>query len=352
MIMNVKTMKQTLIYGTFLFTGCILVTWLFNYYSTGSKGYTILIPTNHPFQRLDGTNANISNYLLNEFIFLDRQKKRKRNILEVCRRKLTTNSTSQNGIKPSDFRALFVDDNRRLLYCEVPKVACTNWKRILLILTGKVNTTVAESLLSKDVHGELQNKYLKRLDEYTPDQIQYRLDNYYKFMFVREPFERLLSAYHNKFTSKYNGVFKKSFGRKIVKLYRKSPSNESLSRGDDVRFEEFVKYLIDTKTTKLRPFNPHWERYHKLCNPCFVQYDLIGKYETLREDVDLALSQMGVSHLVKFPDAVPKRKKTPEILAKTFANISDADIHQLWKIYSTDIALFGYEYPSFMINRA
>ena len=36
---------------------------------------------------------------------------------------------------------------------------------------------------------------LRPLEGYKPDQVEYMLNNYYKFMFVRHPLERILSSY-------------------------------------------------------------------------------------------------------------------------------------------------------------
>lgn len=280
----------------------------------------------------------------------ERQVKRKERVQQVCE-ELRRNSshrwlTSNKAIIRSTFHSLFVDDEHRLLYCAVPKVACTNWKRVLLTLSGRVESAKIENLSDNNVHRQLGKVYLKRLESYTTKEIQFRLNNYYIFMFVREPFERLLSAYRNKLASAEDEEFRRLYGREIIRRYRSRPSATSLQRGHDVSFEEFVRYLLDPKTTSREMLEPHWRPYHQLCHPCYINYDFIGKYETLDEDVDFVLRRLGVRHLVTFPTKVP-RKTSKELVAKQFANISGSDIRRLWKIYSLDFHLFEYKYPEY-----
>ena len=57
---------------------------------------------------------------------------------------------------------------------------------------------------------------------YTPEEIQYRLNNYRKALFVRRPVTRLLSAYLSKFRNmaKLQKTWEKMYGQRIVRTYR------------------------------------------------------------------------------------------------------------------------------------
>ena len=67
---------------------------------------------------------------------LESNRARLKRIKRICHR--SKHTSRSDPLKPKRFKGIYVDDTYRLLYCEVPKVACTNWKRILLLLSGKV----------------------------------------------------------------------------------------------------------------------------------------------------------------------------------------------------------------------
>jgi len=274
------------------------------------------------------------------------QKIHKKQLQFACKQLGFGNITrNNNGFGDINLSRIYVDDKYKLLYCEVPKIACTNWKRILLMLTGKMNTTDPEQLRHILVHSKYQRKYLRTLNTYDPKEILFKIKHYYKFMFVREPLERIVSAYRDKFVTSNNQLFRLRYGRKIILRYRKFPTNHSLQYGDDVRFIEFVQYLLDLKGDK--EFEAHWRFYNQLCQPCQLGYDFIGKYETLKEDASFILEELGIKGLVRFPrrpsNATPM---TADIMKSMFANISAKRIHDLWHLYSNDYSLFGYPYPT------
>ncbi|KAK2152302.1 hypothetical protein LSH36_332g01009 [Paralvinella palmiformis] len=241
-----------------------------------------------------------------------------------------------------DVSRIYVDDKYKLLYCEVPKVACTNWKRILLILTGKMNTTDPTQLRSSLVHTIYQSKYLRTLNTYRPEEILFRIRQYYKFMFVREPLERIVSAYRNKFLTSYNQPFRLRYGRQIIRRYRENATKHSLQYGDDVRFNEFVQYLLDLKANEV--FDIHWRHFYKLCHPCQLRYNFIGKHETLTEDVKFIFEELRIKQLFTFPEPPNKSQPTTDLTKSILANLSFKQLHDLWRLYSIDATLFGYSY--------
>ncbi|NXF79744.1 CHSTE sulfotransferase, partial [Sclerurus mexicanus] len=238
------------------------------------------------------------------------------------------------GQRRTVLRHLLVSDNDkyRFLYCYVPKVACSNWKRILKVLDG--------ALESVDVQGKMDHKSdLVFLGDMKPEEISYRLKHYYKFVFVRSPMERLLSAYRNKFGEIKE--YQQKYGVEIVRRYRKNGGN---SAGNDVTFEEFLQYLLDEDVERM---NEHWMPIYNLCQPCAVRYDFIGSYERLRDDADHVLEHIQAPSFIRFPERQAWYKPvTAQTLHYYLCNTQRRLIRELLPKYILDFSLFAYPLPN------
>ncbi|XP_056311963.1 carbohydrate sulfotransferase 11 isoform X1 [Danio aesculapii] len=269
---------------------------------------------------------------------------RRDQVAETCRAH-SASSRKRRVLTPSDLKHLVVDEDHELIYCYVPKVACTNWKRVMMVLSGRGKYSNPMEIPSNEAHVPSN---LKTLNQYSIPDINHRLKNYLKFLFVREPFERLVSAYRNKFTLRYNTSFHKRYGTKIVRRYRKNATTEALQSGADVKFQEFAEYLVDPGTQREAPLNEHWQTVYSLCHPCHIHYDLVGKYETLEDDANYVLKLVGEGDSLRFPSFAKSTRTTDQMAAMFFGNISSQQQSQLYQLYKLDFLMFNYSTPSYL----
>ncbi|MBN3296001.1 CHSTE sulfotransferase, partial [Amia calva] len=227
---------------------------------------------------------------------------------------------------------ILVNDKHKFLYCYVPKVACSNWKRVMKVLSG--------ALENVEVNIKMDHKSdLVFLADLKPEEIKYRLKTYFKFLFVRDPMERLLSAYRNKFGEIES--YQKKYGVEIIKRYR--PSSKE-STGDDVTFVEFMHYLVDEDVERM---NEHWMPIYHLCQPCAVKYDFIGSYEKLQADAHYVLQQIGAPPHIQFPERQSWYKPvTKQTLHYFLCSMPQKLIRDLLPKYIMDFSLFAYSLPN------
>ncbi|XP_058422703.1 carbohydrate sulfotransferase 13 [Diceros bicornis minor] len=264
---------------------------------------------------------------------------------DLLRRACSRHTRRQHLLRPEDLRHVLVDDSHGLLYCYVPKVACTNWKRVLLALSGRARGD-PRAIPAHEAHALGR---LPSLADFSRAEINRRLRAYLAFLFVREPFERLASAYRNKFARPYSAAFQRRYGTRIVRRLRPRPHPDALARGHDVRFAEFLAYLLDPRTRRDEPFNEHWERAHALCHPCRLRYDVVGKFETLAEDAAFVLRLAGAPGL-RFPAPPPRGTAAAARAqaARLFRDVSPFYQRRLFDLYRMDFLLFNYSTPAYL----
>ena len=218
-------------------------------------------------------------------------------------------------------------------------MATTNWKKVFLLLTGK-----AKSM--SEIGNPHDMTQFRKLRQYTREERKERISNYTKFLFVRHPHQRLISAYYDRLRydpSERDDNFQKIIGTEIIRRYRppNETSEDSLNLGHDVKFPEFVQFLTD-HTNPERLTNIHFRPIADLCYPCQMNYTFIGKYENLIEDVDRILHQVNVSLPFAFPSN-NKHSRTSQRLVRDFRSISDDQRNALFREYRNDFHLFNYD---------
>ncbi|XP_071849002.1 carbohydrate sulfotransferase 11-like isoform X2 [Apostichopus japonicus] len=225
----------------------------------------------------------------------------------------------------------------KVIYSFIPKAGCTNWKRILLLLKGVV--TSVDDLEQHEAHF-LVKKNMKLLSSYKVQEARHILKSYTKFVFVRNPFARILSAYKDKIEkpTKLNPKFRVFWNRKINLGLEKNASVV----GDNTTFIHYVDYLSNHSVNE-----DHWQTIITLSRPCEVQYDFIGKMETLDRDINFVLKNIirNTSERVLFRTSTnPTGSST--MLERYFAGVPRRNKQALYDQFKNDFLLFGYDKPA------
>lgn len=156
---------------------------------------------------------------------------------------------------------------------------------------------------------------------------QKTFDEYFKFTFVRNPFDRFISAY---FYLQEGGSNRTEADRKWAQEHI----------GHFENFSDFVKiWVTEDNIQKYIHFRPQidflTDKNGKNC------MDFVGRFENLSADYAKIVAQLGAESK-SLPHLNPSKKK------KSFRNcyLDKETIEIVRKVYARDLAAFGYDFPA------
>ncbi|EDV31767.1 uncharacterized protein Dana_GF15517 [Drosophila ananassae] len=276
--------------------------------------------------------------------------KRSEHLAAVCDRyKL------QEKYPPNPWEFFVSPGHNNLVWCNVFKAASSTWMYYFNILAGYDVKYLQRT--------EMQPLELARKKFPRPElaELMELLPSALSFLFVRDPFERILSAYRNKLEGNKN-TFYKALGNKIVHRFRRRNLGGPWPRCGPT-FEEFVRFLIAEHEAG-KKFDEHWAPIYSFCTPCSVNFTIIGKTETFQRDSEYIIRQAGLESLLLGLGKLPQRKlrkignqarsgvKSEALVERYFDDLDRSTLDQLLKIYRIDFELFDYDYRKYydMVN--
>ncbi|XP_030837159.1 carbohydrate sulfotransferase 14-like [Strongylocentrotus purpuratus] len=276
---------------------------------------------------------------------LNRQKVRKSVLRKACSELFNIHPSRDRKLTKKALASMqhtLVIDKYRLLYCYVPKVGCTSWKQLFLVAYGIVDIKDRQ----KSMHKE-SNSAFKTPGQLEQTEANKKLQDYTNFLFVRNPFSRLLSAYRQKMDGRNPQDRKQCpFCHSVTQWFITTDPKylKGRNKTQPYSFVEFVRFVIAQKTP-----NDHWTVQYELCHPCTVDYDFIGKYETVQEDAETFLRSATNDSSLKYPDTDPAKPITDsssdENMVKYYRTIPNDVFKSLIAFFYRDLRLFGYSIP-------
>jgi hypothetical protein len=210
---------------------------------------------------------------------------------------------------------------RRFVYFVVQKVACTSVKAALWPLFGSVEE-MGHRADGSVAWGNVHRAFALSGDQLPKPELLKRPDfpELFKFAFVRNPWDRLVSYYHSKVL--------------------RSPGEVQLSNRHgrfwpDMPFEEFARAVCQTPEVES---DPHFMSQHvTVCEDGQPMADFVGRFESMQEDFRVVADRLGI------PPTLPKlhptkgRREYREMYAPELARM-------VGERYREDIEVFGYHF--------
>jgi hypothetical protein len=186
----------------------------------------------------------------------------------------------------------------RLLYIAVPKAACTRVRMTLIELMQlgrNFDRDVNARLLSdREVHA--------RRFSGLPGVHQIGVVAFHRlvtdpralrFSFVRNPYERLISCWADKFQNQPLSPSNKD--NKFIQVYLRKRLNvdANLPAGQDkvLSFPDFVTFATATASHRV---DPHWQLQSDIIDIPGIRLDLVGRVESFERDFARVLDHVGV----------------------------------------------------------
>jgi hypothetical protein len=247
-------------------------------------------------------------------------------------KKLRRNAQRYAGWGCPPYRSrIIVDEERGFLYCPIPKAANTAWKAALL---GANCPADPQKLHRRDVGFT----YLSSVSEEKLAEIRHRL---FKFTFVRDPYSRLLSAFKDKFENASTcsdrpgrDPFWFKYGAKLKQDALAAGLAEN--SGPDLTFNEFVRLVCRMTPATM---NEHWHPQALLACVDEINYDFIGRFERLADDVPVALARLGLQSFPTLEDLRWRPTRALELVDTYY----DAELREMVRQkYDIDFRTFNY----------
>lgn len=242
------------------------------------------------------------------------------------------------------------------VYAPVPKVACSSLKKLLLKLLGDLAPGLPDFKSNKEdevhFHLFLDNLLsLARFQLHEANEILLSPD-IFKFTFVRNPFNRIASAYLNKFVTERANTNQWIHTKPVFESVH---GEQTDLLKDSISFRQFISYLCAARDADL---DKHWAPMHQIVKVPLMNF--IGRLETMEEDYAqlrrrLALPQLPLPHLNSSPEATLCAERGAfagtgnDIISTlpslpTVRQLYDDELEQaVLTRYKRDFELLGYE---------
>lgn len=171
-----------------------------------------------------------------------------------------------------------------------------------------------------------------------------RLGKYFTFAFVRNPWNRAVSAHKTlmKWRARYEALGDEAWSH--YNFWGLSAEKMILElMNDDLSFENFVHFIKNVERNHHEVINQHWRSQAGILQietypRGLIEYDFIGKLESVEVDFSYVTNKLNLE-----PETLPGLNASEKYNYKEYYKNTKL-IDDVGEYYTRDIEVFGYEY--------
>ena len=238
-----------------------------------------------------------------------------------------------------------MDKERKILFCLAPKLASTN---IRLLFAALNNVVDPSKVMDRYNHSRDLQAFRYRFSTVSEAEKEKTLATYFKFVMTRNPLERILSAYRNKFENhpinpQVTGVFDNA-KIEMIKTYRPKLYAQWEESGRTIKvfptFNEFIRYLNSHSYYEL---DPHFRPLQYICHPCVFHYDFYANLKLMPEEFDRLFKKFNIPN-DSFKNQAAHHD-TGSLVPEYYAKLSKTEKKMVQKFVYQELEFYYYIYP-------
>ena len=214
-------------------------------------------------------------------------------------------------------------EDQKAIYFYIPKVACSSIKTLCARLLN-FPIEAGQSDLIEEVH-RLDFPYVKKY------RVRNQYQDYFRFCFVRNPWDRLVSCYKDKVNYHKGHVYER-YDNSFIKFLKDVGLFKS-----NMTFEDFVEAICDIPDGMAEG---HFRSQHSFITDETGRevVNFVGKFESFEDDFRVVRKKLNTTA------SVPHLRKTTHEPYKSYYNEKCAA--RVFDRYRTDIERFAYQFDS------
>jgi hypothetical protein len=231
-----------------------------------------------------------------------------------------------------------VSVEHRYVCMTVPTVACT---------TVKLTLHEFEGLPRAGDWGMVHDQDSLRLSSFSVSQAAEMLSSpdWLRFAFVRDPYDRLFSAWKQKIVNTWDTQYAGLRGQ--IRTANGYPSHTDRP-APFIAFRDFVRFVVGSDDPGVI-FDAHWDLQTRILLDDLIAYDAIGRFETFVEDFTAVLRRLDApEHVISMAGQVTNPTTPVPLSAAYDRELADL-VHGK---YEPDFAAFGYDRDGWMFGGA